>query len=192
MTIWKTLGGFPISVDLYTENVLSFTLTLKASARISAPFWLVRLERPTKNSLPAKDTNNKVITPKQIYRAETSEGWMQNVGYNVLNWCKNLKFCLVGVCPINTRRTNKKSICDYWAKADSSLKAGEAAEARMGSRCTVAAQPLQNEPPAILPTGNVSNPSMWNPFQLEETGAQNQCLETQLSVPCFFLAACTQ
>lgn len=31
-----------------------FQHTLKASARISAPFWLVRLERPTKNSRPGE------------------------------------------------------------------------------------------------------------------------------------------
>lgn len=43
---------------------------------------------------------------------------MQNVGYNVLNRSKTLKSCVVGVCPINTLRTNKKSNCDYWAKAD--------------------------------------------------------------------------
>lgn len=34
----------------------------------------------------------------------------------------------------------------------------------------------------VLPTGNVSRPAMWNPFQLEETGEQSHCLETQLSV----------
>lgn len=47
----------------------------------------------------------------------------------------------------------------------------------------VAAEPLQNEPLAeVLPTGNVSRPAMWNPFQLEGTGEQSHCLETQLSV----------
>lgn len=43
---------------------------------------------------------------------------MQNVGYNVLNRSKPLKSRVVGVCPINTLRTTKKSNCDYWAKAD--------------------------------------------------------------------------
>lgn len=75
-----------------------------------------------------------------------------------------------------------------WLRGESrcSWKAGEA---KAG---TIAAQALQDEPAAVLPTGNVSKPSMWKPFQLEGTGAQNQRLEAQLRRACFFLAACTQ
>lgn len=59
-----------------------------------------------------------------------------------------------------------------------------------GWALNVAAEPLQNEPLAgVLPRGNVSSPAMWNRFQLGATRAQSQCLETQLSVLCFFLVA---
>lgn len=40
--------------DPGTFFTVPINLTLKASARISAPLWLVRLERPTKNSRPEK------------------------------------------------------------------------------------------------------------------------------------------
>lgn len=83
----------------------------------------------------------------------------------------------------------------WWDTNRQSWILGEAAQAHWVQGCApeVAAEPLQNERLATaLPTGNVSNPAIWKRFKLEGTSAQSQCLGTQLSVPFFFQAPCTE
>lgn len=84
-------------------------------------------------------------------------------------------------------------VCMAWRIQTGPWMLGEAAAAHGAQRRapSVAAEPLQYEPLAeALPTGNVSSPAMWNRFWLNGATAQSQCLETQLSVLCFFLLAC--
>lgn len=180
-------------------------LTLKASARISAPLWLVRLERPTKNSRPAERIKGQWSYTKYLWTyiwqiercickvcSDKIQKYINTSNtvslWSYSSWTLQLPQCLLYAClwerPTVVSMVGHKQT-EPWMPGEA------AAHWAQGWAPNVAAEPLQNEPLAgALPTGNVSSPAMWNRFQLEGTRAQSQCLETQLSVLYFFLVAC--
>lgn len=192
------VGCFVLGFFFHITALLQ--LTLKASARISAPLWLVRLERPTKNSRPVQKKKKKNQKYQYIcVKTNETDGKMylrgakeQNLNpvslWSNSSWTLQSPQCVLYACL--WERPTVVSMVGH--KQTEAWMPGEAAAHwAQGWGPNVAAEPLQNEPLAgALPTGNVSSPAMWNRFQLEGTRAQSQCLETQLSVLCFFLVAC--